>query len=126
MCMKKIFSLLAIASASSLFAEGGAPAQNNLYSLLIWVGFAIFFFYFILYRPEQKRRKKAEDLRSSLKKGDKVTAMGIVGIVSKVQEDTVILKMVDGAKIEVLKGAISEVVPTTSEAVAQAETVSSS
>jgi len=88
-------------------AEAGS--QNNLYSMFIWVAFAIFFFYFILYRPEQKRRKKALAMRSSMKKGDRVTAMGIIGTVDDIKDNTVVLKMIDGAKIEFLKGAITEV-----------------
>ena len=53
--------------------------------------------------------------RSSLKSGDKVTAMGIIGTVAKIQENSVILKMYDGAKIEVLKAAITDVQPSSSE-----------
>lgn len=54
-----------------------------------------------------------DDLRGSLKKGDRVTAMGIVGTVVKVQDQTVIVKMFDGSKIEFLKGAITDVTPGT-------------
>lgn len=91
--------------------EGGR--QGNLVQTLIMIGIAILFFYFILWRPEQKRRKALEKQRSSMKKGDKVTAMGIIGTVDKIQDNSVILKMVDGAKIEVMKGAITEVQSTT-------------
>ena len=56
-----------------------------------------------------------EAQRNSLKPGDKVTAMGIIGTLAKVQENTVILKMVDGAKIEVLKAAITDVQSSTTE-----------
>jgi len=76
------------------------------------IAVALVFFYLILWRPEQKRRKAQDELRTSLKKGDRVTAMGIIGTVFRVDEQTVILKMVDGTKIEFLKAAISEVVPT--------------
>ncbi|MFN4174796.1 MAG: preprotein translocase subunit YajC, partial [Parachlamydiaceae bacterium] len=65
---------------------------------------------FILIRPAQKQRKQLESQQSALKVGDKVVAMGIVGTVSKIEADTVILKMVDGSKIEVVKRAITEVV----------------
>jgi preprotein translocase subunit YajC len=44
-----------------------------------------------------------------MKKGDRVTAMGIIGTVDKIQEGSVILRMVDGGKIEVVKGAITEI-----------------
>ncbi len=107
--------MLALLGSSSLFADSGQASQTNFTSLLVWVGFAIFFFYFILYRPEQKRRKKALQMRASMKKGDKVTAMGIVGVISQVKEDTVILKMVDGAKVEMLKGAITEITSVDSD-----------
>jgi preprotein translocase subunit YajC len=76
-----------------------APAANpsgGMTQTLLMIGIALVFFYFILWRPEQKRRKAAEQMRASLKKGDRVTAMGIVG-------------RVDGAKIEVLKAAITDV-----------------
>jgi preprotein translocase subunit YajC len=95
-----------------------ATKQGSYVQTLIMIAIALVFFYFILWRPEQKRRKKAQELRSSLKKGDKVTAMGILGTVSQIKDNTVILKMVDGAKVEFLKAAISDVSPGTNEEVA--------
>jgi len=82
----------------------------------IMIGVAMLFFYFILWRPEQKRRKKLELQRSSLKKGDKVTAMGIIGTVVKINDTTVVLAMVDGAKIEFLKHAVTDILPSGPEA----------
>jgi preprotein translocase subunit YajC len=104
-------------SGMALHADEAAPAasQGNMMQTFIMIGLALVFFYFILWRPEQKRRKQLEKQRSSMKKGDRVTAMGIVGKVDKVQEKTVILKMVDGSKIEVLSGAITEVQPGSEE-----------
>ena len=105
---------------NGLFAEdpSEAPASardQGLTQTLVMIGIALVFFYLILWRPEQKRRKALEAQRSGLKKGDRVTAMGILGTVVKIQEHTVILKMIDGAKIEFLKGAISDVLPATEE-----------
>lgn len=97
----------------SVFLTILAQAQNgregNMIQTFIMIGIAILFFYFILWRPEKKRRKALENQRASMKKGDKATAMGIIGIIDKIEDKTVILKMVDGAKIEVIKGAITEV-----------------
>lgn len=76
---------------------------------LVMIGVAIVFFYFILWRPEQKRRKQMEQVRSSMKKGDRVTAMGIIGHVVKVQDNTVVVSLYDGAKMEILKAAITDV-----------------
>jgi preprotein translocase subunit YajC len=114
--MKKIFVFLGILMVGcSLWAADGATApiktQSSMWQTLIMIGIAVVFFYFILWRPEQRRRKAMEQKRSSMKKGDRITAMGIVGTIDKIKEQTVIVKMVDGAKIEFLKGAISEVKP---------------
>lgn len=120
--MNKFFtfclSLSALIFSSLPVFAAEAPAagrENNFMQTLIMIGIALVFFYFILWRPEQKRRKAMEKQRSALKKGDRVTAMGIIGTVYKVQDNTVILKMVDGAKIEILKGAITDVQAGTEE-----------
>lgn len=112
--MKKVFfSLCSLMLSVAVFAEAEAGMQesrqqNYLQTLIMMAAFVIFF-YFILLRPEQKRRKKLEEQRSAMQKGSRVTAMGIIGIVDQVEEKTVILKMIDGSKIEVLKAAITEV-----------------
>ncbi len=109
--MKKLLTLLPLLSTASLFAQGTPQAkESNWMQTAIFAVVGIVFFYFILWRPEKKRRQAMEKQRESMKHGDKVTAMGIVGTIDKIQDRTVILKMVDGSKIEVLKGAISEVV----------------
>jgi preprotein translocase subunit YajC len=107
----KLLSLFVFPGA--LFAQDAAPASSSggLSQTLIMIGVALVFFYFILWRPEQKRRKAAESMRSTLKKGDKVTAMAIIGTIDRVNDLTVVLKMIDGAKIEMLKAAITDVQP---------------
>lgn len=109
--MKKFLVLPGILSTFALFADEAAPQakSGNYMQTLIMLGVALVFFYFILLRPEQKRRKKSQLMRDSLKKGDKVTAMGMIGTVDKVTDTTVILKTYDGAKIEMLKAAITDV-----------------
>lgn len=101
-----------------LAAEGEEalpPPDNSLWQTLVMIGIAFLFFYIILWRPEQKRRKAIEAQRSSLKKGDRVAAMGIIGTVVRVEENTVILKMYDGAKLEFYKAAVSDVLPEKDE-----------
>ena len=107
--MKK-FLLPLLLTTASLFAEGTPSGkEGGLSQTLLMLGVGAFFFYFILFRPEQKRRKALELQRSSMKKGDQVTAMGILGTVVSIKEKTLVLKMVDGSKIEVLKSVISDV-----------------
>ena len=112
--MKKAFYLLTpLCLSAALFAEDAAPAtrQQSMWQTLMMIGIALLFFYMILWRPEQKRRKKMQQQRNSMQKGDRVTAMGIIGTLVRVEKETVILKMVDGSKIEVLITAISDVKP---------------
>lgn len=97
------------------------PRDQGMTQTFIMIAIALIFFYLILWRPEQKRRKAMEEQRSALKKGDRVTAMGIVGTIVRIDEHTVILKMYDGSKIEMLKAAISDVVPGSEEDARKAE-----
>lgn len=101
-----------------LFAQGeesGPPTNDGFWQTLVMLGIFIIFFYLILWRPEQKRRKALEQQRDTLTKGDKVVAMGIIGHVVRVADQTAILKMYDGSKIEVLKGAITEILPASDD-----------
>ena len=87
--------------------------------LMLVAMFAIF--YFMLIRPENKRKKQAEELRNNLKKGDKVTTIGgIVGTVVFVGETTLVIESGDDrVRLEVTKWAIST---TGIQATEQAET----
>lgn len=73
--------------------------------LLIMVGV----FYFMIIRPENKRKKEAEQLRSSIKNGDKVTTIGgITGKVVDVKEDRFVIETgADQVRIEFTKWALS-------------------
>lgn len=128
--MYLLFAIQAMMLGNGLYAAEDVPATSpaptavpdqGFTQTLVMIAVALLFFYIILWRPEQKRRKEMEAQRNSLKKGDRVTAMGIVGTVVRIQEGTVILKMVDGSKIEFLKAAISEVIPGNEEDEKRAE-----
>ena len=99
--------MVIIAEAS---AQAAQVATQGFEQTLMMIAVAIVFFYFILWRPESKRRKEIETKRQGLKKGDRiVVAGGILGEVFKVQSETVIIRLTDGAKMEVLKAAIQDV-----------------
>lgn len=102
-----------------LFGEGEEgmplPPDQSFWQTLVMIAIAFMFFYVILWRPEQKRRKALEEQRSALQKGSRVAAMGIIGTVVRVGEQTVILKMYDGAKLEFYKAAITDILSDTDE-----------
>ena len=66
-------------------------------------------FYFLLIRPENKRKKKAQEMRESVKKGDTITTIGgIIGRVVQVNKDTLVIETSeDRVRMEVTKWAIS-------------------
>lgn len=96
--------------SAALFADDAVPRSSNMMQTLMLIAIAALFFYFIIWRPEQKRRKIMKEQRDSLRVGDKVTAMGIIGEAIEIKEETIILKMYDGSsKVEFLKAAITNV-----------------
>ena len=85
-----------------------APAGGMGGSLIMIVAmFAVM--YFMLIRPENKRKKEAEEMRSAVKTGDKVTTIGgIMGTVVSVKEDKfVIATGADQVRVELAKWALS-------------------
>jgi len=66
-------------------------------------------FYFMIIRPENKRKKDAEQLRSNIKNGDKITTIGgITGKVVDVKEDKFVIETgADQVRIEFAKWALS-------------------
>ena len=65
--------------------------------------------YFMLIRPENKKKKAAEEMRSSLKVGDQITTIGgIVGTICAVKEKTIVMETgADRVRIEFTNWAIS-------------------
>ncbi|MBQ4642283.1 MAG: preprotein translocase subunit YajC [Oscillospiraceae bacterium] len=76
---------------------------------LIMLGGMLVVFYFMLIRPENKRKKEAEQMRSSVKNGDLVTTIGgIVGTVVDVKSDKFVIETgADQVRIEFAKWALS-------------------
>ena len=66
-------------------------------------------FYFMLIRPENKRKKEAEELRSNVKNGDKITTIGgIVGTVVDVKSDRFVIETsADQVRMELMKWSLS-------------------
>ena len=85
---------------------GGFPID-----ILLLVGFVLIF-YFLLWRPQSKRRKAHEALIGGLSKGDEVVAGGgIVGQVTKVEDDFVMLEIARDVEIRLQKGSVGATLP---------------
>ncbi len=82
-------------------AGGGGLGGPMSMPLMLLLMFGVF--YFVLWRPQAKERKKTESFRQNLKKGDKVwTQGGIIGTVTQVEDQAIVLDIGAG-KIRVLK-----------------------
>ncbi len=84
---------------------GAAGMGSTLVMLVVMMGI----FYFMLIRPENKRKKEAEQMRSSVKNGDKIiTIGGIVGTVVNVKENRIVIETsADQVRMELEKWAVS-------------------
>ena len=91
------------------FLTTTAASGAGLGSTVIMLVLMLAVFYFMLIRPENKRKKEAEQMRSSVKTGDRITTIGgIMGTVVHVKEDRVVLETgADQVRIEIAKWAIS-------------------
>lgn len=79
---------------------------------LVFLGAIFFVFYFFIIRPQTKRQKEVQQKVSEMKKGDKVvTSGGMLGIVSSIDDDSVLLEIDSGVKARFQKGAITDVNP---------------
>lgn len=90
---------------------GGGPENAALINILMLVGF-IAIFYFLIFRPQNKRRKEHVSLMSSLDKGNEVvSAGGMVGEITKVEEDFVKLRVAEGVEFRMQKSSIVATLP---------------
>ena len=91
------------------FLTDTATASAGLGSTVIMMVVMLGVFYFMLIRPENKRKKEAEQMRSSVKTGDKITTIGgIIGTVVHVKDDKIVIETsADQVRMELAKWAIS-------------------
>ena len=93
----------------NFLADTGAGMPGGMGGSIVMLVAMLAIFYFMLIRPENKRKKEAEQMRSSLKTGDKITTIGgITGTVVNVKEDKFVIETgADQVRIEFAKWALS-------------------
>jgi preprotein translocase subunit YajC len=95
------------------YAQTGAAATGGLGSILGLMPLILVFvvFYFLMIRPQQRRMKALQQSVAAVKKGDQVvTAGGIVGRVTRVDEAQVEVEIAPNTRVRVIKATIAEVV----------------
>jgi preprotein translocase subunit YajC len=99
------------------FAMGGAPVGVSgagggmaAFQQVIPLVFMFAIFYFLLIRPQQKKAKAHKALLESMKKGDNViTAGGVHGKITAVENDLVTLEVANNVNIKITKSYIAAI-----------------
>jgi len=97
----------------SLIQTPATPSANPLFGFLpILLIFAVF--YFLLFLPMQRQRKRQAKMLASLETGVEVlTSGGIVGQIITIQDDMLVLRVrPDGVKLQVARSAVASVLGT--------------
>lgn len=104
-----VFVFAGCATTDTAAASADGTATGSGASMIIMIVIMIAIFYFFMIRPENKKKKQAEEMRSSLAVGDLVTTIGgIVGRIVAVKSETIVFETSeDRVRMEVTKWAIS-------------------
>ena len=92
------------------FLTTTTDAMGGMGSTILMLVMMIAVFYFMLIRPENKRKKQAEAMRGALKKGDWLTTIGgVYGRVVAITDRTVVIETSeDRVRVEFIKSAIGQ------------------
>ena len=98
---------MSVAALLVMQAGGGIGGLGG-FLLPLMLMFGIMYFLVIL--PQQRQRKKVQEMLGAIKTGDKViTTSGIYGTINGMDGDTIILKIADNVKIRIARAAIGQV-----------------
>lgn len=109
-----LLNLLGIgtAYADSPVAAPMAQAHGNPWSMFLFPLLIIVFLYFIMIRPQSKRAKEQKEMLDKITIGDEIlTAGGIVGRVTRLQDSFVILRISKDVEIKFQRNSIASVLP---------------
>lgn len=83
----------------------GADSMSMIVMMVVMIGV----FYFFLIRPENKKKKAMNEMRSSLKVGDNITTIGgVIGDIVQVKDENIVIEVgADKVRIEFTKWAVS-------------------
>lgn len=97
---------------SETLPEAPEPLQNSLYSFVPLL-FIFVVFYFIIFRPQEKKRKEQEQLISTLKAGEEVLLhSGIYGKVISINQNdnTATISIAENASMKIMLSAIADII----------------
>jgi preprotein translocase subunit YajC len=82
--------------------------QQGWITAVIYLGIFMAVFYFFIIKPRRQQEKKHKEVVETLKRGDKVVTIGgLRGELSRIKEDTVLIKVNETTELEFLKNAVA-------------------
>jgi len=116
--MIELWELLAQATQTAPATPAPRPPDNPLLSMFLPIALMIAVFYIIMLRPQQRERKKLQEMLNNIKRNDRVeTIGGILGTVVDVREREVVLKVDENSNVKMRfnRGAIKAVMAPSPE-----------
>jgi preprotein translocase subunit YajC len=96
---------------SNAWAQAGTPPGGEMFQVVLIAGMFVML-YFLMIRPQMKRAKELKAMNEAMQKGDEVvTSGGIVGKISKLNDNYVTLQIADNVEIRVQRPAVQLVLP---------------
>lgn len=113
MHLLRVFCAALMGLPAVTFAQAAqAPGAPSFIGQMVMLGGFIVIFYFLLWRPQAKRAKEHKELIENLEKGHEVaTTGGMVGKVTKVSGDFVVVSVSENVELKFQRQAISAVLP---------------
>ena len=106
--------------ATPAYAQAAGAGAGSAFASFVPLILIFAIMYFLLIRPQQKKMKEHKAMVEALRRGDQVlTQGGIVGKVTKVQEDGQLeVEIAEGVKVKVMRHTIVQVMNKTEPAAA--------
>ena len=100
---------VAFAQAAQPSPEAPSPLDQMIHMVML-LGATVGIVYFMIIRPQQRKQKETEAMRSSIRKGDRVlTTGGLFGTVVGEKDNVIVLKVADDVKMEFARDSIIQV-----------------
>ncbi len=101
-----------INNAHAATTAGTSESGGGNFSLIFMTVIFILFMYFVMWRPQSKRAKEHRDLMGALAKGDEIiTAGGMLGRITKINDNYVTIALTDTVEIVIQKNSIANALP---------------
>ena len=100
-----INEMIVVANTAPAASPEASPFQFPIMMLIL---FAIM--YFLMIRPQKRREKERKEMLDNVQSGSRVLlTSGIIGQVTNVKENTVVIRIAENTKVEAVRAAISQI-----------------